>query len=130
VSTRRTLQDAALLEAQRSAGSFSLVRISPAGVRANGGELRAVETVVKALVRRTDVVARFEERELGVELPDVVEAEQVVERLRKELERKMPGVDLRIGWGAVGPGHEPSWREGWRWAGQLAVADGAIRAAA
>jgi hypothetical protein len=130
VNRRRTLRDEAALEAlraERTGGTFCLVRISPAGLF---GDLRAVERVLRTQLRRTDVVAPFDRRELGIVLPQVSQAEPVVERLRKELAGKLPRVDLRIGWGAVGPGHEPSWREGWRWAGHLVVADGAVQAAA
>jgi len=35
---------------------------------------------------------------------------------------------LRIGWASVGPGHQQTLEEAWRWAGQLLVADTAVPA--
>jgi hypothetical protein len=132
---RRTwsLPEAASLEEHRTARSgrcFSLLRIAPAGWAADARELEALEGLVAANLRRTDVVLRVRDRELGIVLVELAQAEEVVRRLRPVLAAAVAGVEMKFGWGAVGPGHARTWQEGWRWAGQLLLVDGEVRAAA
>jgi GGDEF domain-containing protein len=128
-----TLQLFASLEAQRVARGgrgFTLVRIAPAGWAALDEELDAVATLVRAHLRRTDFAGRVGEREVGVVLVDAMHQEALapVQRLRTAARQHLPRMELRIGWASVGPGQR--WEEGWRWAGQLLVAEAAVPAAA
>jgi hypothetical protein len=126
-----TLHHAAAYEAQRTARTgrpFAVLRIAPAGASPEAAELAALEALVATNLRRTDVAGRVRDRELGVLLIESAGPEAVVARLRSMLVHC--GVDVRIGWGAVGPLQHATWQEAWRWAGQLLVADGAVRAAA
>jgi hypothetical protein len=127
-----TLQQAAALEAQRTARSgrgFSLLRIAP-GALADGGEVDVLANVVASTLRRSDFAVQVREREVGAVLIEVVQADAVVARLRAVIGQKLPWMEARIGWAAVGPGQQRTWQEGWKWAGQLLVADAAVRAAA
>ena len=51
-------------------------------------------------------------------------------RIREAIGRHLAHLDVRIGWGSVGPGQLGTWQEAWRWAGQLLVAEAAVPAAA
>jgi hypothetical protein len=128
-----TLQQAAALEAQRTARSgrgFSLLRIAPASWSWRGGEMEVLANVVASQLRKTDLAMSVREREVGAVLIELVQAEVVVARVRGAIGRKLPWMEVRIGWAAVGPGQQRTWQEGWKWAGQLLVADGAVKAAA
>jgi hypothetical protein len=128
-----TLQQAAALEAQRAARSgrgFSLLRIAPSGWVADPGELDVLANVVSSQLRKTDFAVSVREREVAALLIEVVQADAVMVRLRGAIGRKLPWMEVRMGWAAVGPGHQQTWQEGWKWAGQLLVADAAVRAAA
>jgi hypothetical protein len=128
-----TLQQAAALEAGRTARSgrgFSLLRIAPSSWVADSGELEVLANVVAGHLRCTDFAVSVREREVGAVLLEVVQADAVVARLREAIGRKLPWMDVRIGWAAVGPGQQRTWQEGWKWAGQLLVADAAVRVAA
>jgi hypothetical protein len=128
-----TLRQAAALEAERAARTgrgFSLLRIAPLVCGEDGGELDVLAKVVSSELRRTDFAARVGEQEVGAVLIEVVHADAVVARLRGAIARKLPWLEMRIGWAAVGPGQQQTWQEGWKWAGQLLVADAAVRVAA
>jgi hypothetical protein len=132
-----SLQQAAALEALRTARSgrgFSLLRIAPFGAGggwvADSGELEVLSNVVAGSVRKTDYAVSVREAEVGVVLIELTQADAVVARLRAVIRKKLPWMDVRIGWAAVGPGQLQTWQEGWKWAGQLLVADAAVRVAA
>ena len=130
-----TLQEVATLEMQRAVRSdrwFSLLRVAPAGWAALDADLAAIEAVVRAHVRRTDPVVRVREREIAVLLIEAPgEGVHVpLDRVREALAAQVPELDVRVGWASVGPGHRPTWQDGWRWAGQLLVAGAAVPAAA
>jgi len=128
-----TFQQAAALEEQRTARSgraFSLLRIAPASWSSNGGEMEVLANVVSSQLRRTDFAMSVREREVGAVLIELVQADVVVTRLRGAIGQKLPWMEVRIGWAAVGPGQQRTWQEGWKWAGQLLVADAAVKAAA
>jgi GGDEF domain-containing protein len=130
-----TLHEVATMEVQRAVRSdrwFSLLRIAPLGWAALDGEVEALAGTVRAHLRRTDVVVRVREREVGVVLIEAVgDAAQVpMMRVREALARHLPELRVRIGWASVGPGQRATWQEAWRWAGQLLVADAAVPAAA
>jgi len=125
-----TLHEAAAREALRAGRTgrgFSLMRIAPAGWLALDGEIEVLTCLVEAHVRKTDAVVRVRQ-EVGVLLTETTgaAASAAVARLRPAIH--MPKFEVRIGWASVMPGQE--WREAWRWAGQLLVADAAIPAAA
>jgi hypothetical protein len=126
-----TPQQAAAYEAQRGTRTsrpFAMLRIAPAGTPPSAAELSAIEALVVSNLRRTDFIGRVREAELGLVLIECGEPEVVAGRLRSMLVHC--GLALRFGWATVGPGQHQTWQEGWRWAGQLLVADGAVRAAA
>ena len=130
-----TLQEIATLEMQRAVRSdrwFSLLRVAPAGWAALDADLAAIEAVVRAHVRRTDPVVRVREREIAVLLIEAPgEGVHVpLDLVRQALAAQVPELDVRVGWASVGPGHRPTWQDGWRWAGQLLVAGAAVPAAA
>jgi hypothetical protein len=128
-----TLHQFAALEALRvgrSGRGFSLLRVAPIGWAALDAEVEVLAAVVSAHLRRSDFVDRVREREVGVVLIETVQAEAVAARLRAVLAERVPKLEVRIGWSAVGPDQQRTWREAWRWAGQLLVADAAIKAAA
>jgi hypothetical protein len=130
-----TLQQAALLEtsrAMRTGRWFSLLRIAPVGWSALQSELEVLANLISAHLRHTDLVENRETREIGVLLYDTVGAQVLapVERVRTAAQSHLPKLEVRIGWATVGPGQRRTWQEGWRWAGQLLVADAAIPAAA
>ena len=133
--TSLPLQEIAELEAQRALRSnrwFSLLRLAPAGWVALDSEVEMLEVVVRAHLRRTDVVQRVREREVGVVLVEAPGDEALVPlaRVRGAIEMHLPDMEVRIGWASVGPGQRASCQEAWRWAGQLLVADAAVLAAA
>jgi hypothetical protein len=135
VSANLTLQEVAALEAGRAARSgrwFSLLRIAPLGWAALDDELDALANLVGANLRKTDFVQRVREREVGVVLIEAMDGQvhAPVVRIRAAAAEHLPRLELRIGWASVGPGQKRSWQEGWRWAGQLLVADAAVPAAA
>jgi len=130
-----TLQQAALLEtsrAMRTGSWFSLLRIAPVGWSALEGELEVLANLISAHLRHTDLVEHRETREIGVLLFDTVgvQVRAPVDRVRAAAKLHLPKLDIRIGWASVGPGQRRTWQEGWRWAGQLLVADAAVAAAA
>jgi hypothetical protein len=133
VSPPWSLQQAAALEALRTARSgrgFSLLRIAPSSWVADSGELEVLANVVAGAVRKTDYAVSVRELEVGVVLVELTQADAVVARLRAVIGKKLPWMEVRIGWAAVGPGQLQTWQEGWKWAGQLLVADAAVRVAA
>jgi hypothetical protein len=133
VSPPWSLQQAAALEALRTARSgrgFSLLRIAPSGWLADAGELEVLANVVAGAVRKTDYAVSVRELEVGVVLVELTQVDAVVARLRAVIGKKLPWMEVRIGWAAVGPKQLQTWQEGWKWAGQLLVADAAVRAAA
>lgn len=120
------------MRAARSGSCFTLVRAAPAGWAALEDELAALTRLVSAHLRRTDVVMRVREREVGVLLIDAgaEQAHAPVQRIQLAAEMHLPRLEIRIGWAAVGPGQRRTWQEGWRWAGQLLVAHATVPAAA
>lgn len=130
------LREIASLEESRAARSgrgFSLVRIAPLGWRALESDLRELERLIGAQVRKTDSVKLLPTRELAVVLVEAVDlaAQAPLARLREALQRHPAvGVQWRMGWCSVGPGQRATWQEAWRWAGTLLVADAAQPAAA
>jgi hypothetical protein len=92
--------------------------------------MEVLANVVASQLRKTDLAMSVREREVGAVLIELVQAEVVVARLRRVIGQKLPWMEVRIGWAAVGPGQQRTWQEGWKWAGQLLVADAAVRAAA
>jgi hypothetical protein len=77
-------------------------------------------------------VENRESREIGVLLYDTVGTQVLAPlvRVKRAAELELPRLELRFGWASVGPGQRRTWQEGWRWAGQLLVADAAAPAAA
>ena len=129
-----SLQEVASLEACRSARTgrgFSLLRVAPAGWAALESEVEVLANLIGAHLRRTDFV-QARGLEVGVVLVEATEEEvhSPLSRIRAAAEVHLPRMDLRIGWASVGPGQRRTWQEGWRWAGQLLVADAAVPAAA
>jgi hypothetical protein len=134
VSAGLSLQEMASLEACRSARTgrgFSLLRVAPAGWAALESEVEVLANLIGAHLRRTDFV-QVRGLEVGVVLVEAVEQEvhSPLSRIRAAAAVHLPRMDLRIGWASVGPGQRRTWQEGWRWAGQLLVADAAVPAAA
>jgi len=131
VSTLIEIAESEQLRTARSGRGFTLVRIAPSGWAARSDEIRALHALVKAHLRKTDVVVTVRERELGALLVETVGvgAFCAVARVRQIL-RGAPELGVRVGWASVGPGQRRTWEEAWRWAGQLLVADAAIPAAA
>ena len=130
-----SLQELASLEMQRAVRSdrwFSLLRVAPAGWAALEAEMEVLAGTIRAHLRRTDAVIRVREREIGVLLIETAggSVHAPVARLREALARRVPEMDVRIGWASVGPDQRQTWQEAWRWAGQLLVADAAVPAAA
>jgi len=130
-----TLQEVAGLETHRAVRSgrwFSLLRIAPPGWVALDSDMDEALALIRAHLRRTDVVLRVRNREVGAVLVDTTGDEVLVpvDRLRDALAAQLPWLELRIGWASVGPGQRPTWQEAWRWAGQLLVAAAAVPAAA
>jgi len=130
-----SLSEIASQEMQRATRSdrwFSLLRVAPAGWAALNAEMVVLAAAIRAHLRRTDAVVRVRDREIGVVLIETVgDGVQVpLARIREALDRHLPEVEVRIGWASVGPGHQQTWEEAWRWAGQLLVADTAVPAAA
>jgi hypothetical protein len=124
----------AALEACRAARSgrgFSLLRVAPAGWAALDDEVEVLANVIGAHLRRTDFV-QLRGREVGVVLIESVGdgVHAPLARIRAAAALHLPKLELRIGWASVGPGQRRTWQEGWRWAGQLLVADAAVPAAA
>ena len=128
-----TFQLVAQLETARSARNgrgFSLLRVAPVGWAALDHEMDALAGLVSAHVRRTDFVQRLREREVAVVLIEAV-GDQVlspVTRLQEAARKHLPKLEILVGHASVRPGQK--WQEGWRWAGQLLVADAAAPAAA
>jgi hypothetical protein len=118
--------------ATRSDRWFSLLRVAPAGWAALNAEMVVLAAAIRAHLRRTDAVVRVRDREIGVVLIETVgdRVQVPLARIREALDRHLPEVEVRIGWASVGPGHQQTWEEAWRWAGQLLVADTAVPAAA
>ena len=106
------------------------MRIAPSGWVADSGELEVLANVVAGAVRKTDYAVSVRELEVGVVLVELTQADAVVARLRAVIGKKLPWMEVRIGWAAVGPKQLQTWQEGWKWAGQLLVADAVARAAA
>jgi hypothetical protein len=130
-----SLQEVAALEVQRAVRSdrwFSLLRVAPAGWAALEGEMEVLAGTIRAHLRRTDAVMRVRDREIGVLLIETLgeSVQAPLARVREALARHVPEMEVRIGWASVGPGQRHTWQEGWRWAGQLLVADAAVPAAA
>jgi hypothetical protein len=130
-----TLQEIASLETSRTARSgrgFSMLRIAPAGWAALEGELDVLATLVSAHLRHTDFVERLAGREVGAVLIDAVgmEVQALLARVRVAVAMHFPNAQFLAGWASVGPGHQRTWQEAWRWAGTLLVADAAVPAAA
>src|SRR5262249_57823098 len=66
-----SLSEVASLEVQRATRTgrwFSLVRIAPLGWAALEGDMQVLASLARAHLRRTDVVLRVREREVGVVL--------------------------------------------------------------
>jgi hypothetical protein len=134
VSAGLSLQEVASLEACRSTRTgrgFSLLRVAPAGWAALESEVEVLANLIGAHLRRTDFV-QVRGLEVGVVLVEATEQEvhSPLSRIRAAAAVHLPRMDLRIGWASVGPGQRRTWQEGWRWAGQLLVADAAVPAAA
>lgn len=127
--------EVAALEAQRSARTqrgFSILRAAPAGWCALELEMEVLADVIRVHLRRTDPVVAVRGREIGVVLVEAVgdEVHAPLARIREAVERHLAHLEVRIGWGSVGPGQLGTWQEAWRWAGQLLVAEAAVPAAA
>ena len=132
-----SFQEIASLEEQRALRSgrwFSLVRLAPVGWGALDLEVDVLEALVRAHLRRTDVVCRLRDREVGVLLIDTRgrKAPPAVARLRAAIGADLEelGIEVRMAWAPVGPEQQMTWHQAWSWAGQLLVADATVPAAA
>src|SRR6266481_2616580 len=90
-----SLQEVAVLEVQRAVRSdrwFSLLRVAPAGWAALEGEMEVLAGTIRAHLRRTDVVMRVRDREIGVLLIETVgdSVQAPLARVREALARHVP----------------------------------------
>ena len=130
-----TLHQLAAIEAGRAMRNgrwFTLVRVAPVGWAALDEEMDALANLIGANLRKTDVVQRARDREVGILLVETLGNEVIapVQRIRVAAALHLPKMELRIGWSEAGPAQRRTWQEAWRWAGHLLVADAAIPAAA
>ncbi len=130
-----SFQELAALEEQRALRSgrwFCVLRLAPVGWLSLDVEVEMLEALVRAHLRRTDIVCRVRDREVGVVLVETAarRARAPLARLKNAILRDLGEIEVRIAWAPVGPEQRWTSQEAWRWAGQLLVAEAAVPAAA